>query len=155
MNVTSDELQLLNRALLQVTVTDDGCWRWDGSLTSTGYGRIGHGGRVENGGTRERAHRVTYRLLRGPIPEGTELDHLCRNTRCVNPEHLEPVSHRVNIQRGYGTETHCRHGHERTPENTYTAPSGGRTCRLCTRKLDRERKRAIRKREGGDVNGCP
>lgn len=155
MPVKTDD-DLLCRVAANVTLMPDGCWRWDGSLTSTGYGRIGHGGRASNGGKRERAHRVTHRLLKGPIPEGTELDHLCRNTRCVNPDHLDAVTHRVNIQRARGTETHCGRGHERTPENTYVSRAGFRNCRECTRILGRERKRETRRRKREEVvsNGC-
>lgn len=145
-DITARELtaDVLDRVIRNITLMPDGCWRWDGSLTPTGYGRIGIGGRLANGGKRIRAHRVTWVWLRGPIPDGLELDHLCRNTRCVNPDHLEPVTHRVNIQRGYASETHCRRGHRRTPENTYTHPAGS-GCRECIRLLDRNRRRAYRR----------
>lgn len=116
------------------------CWGWTGSLTPS-PGRYGVFHRRE----KKRiitmmAHRTTYELLVGPIPEGYTIDHLCKNHRCVNPEHLEPVPHGVNLLRGNtinaanATKTHCKHGHEFTPENTYIRPDTGcRMCKACNR----------------------
>jgi hypothetical protein len=93
-------------------------------------------------------HRVAYELLVGPIPEGLELDHLCRNTRCVNPEHLEPVTGRENLMRAVSSwaaknaaKTHCPQGHPYDEENTKVKRDGGRACRACGREFMR-RKRA-------------
>ena len=105
----------------RITVDDAGCWLWQGPLTNAGYGRMSWTafGRKEGG-----AHRVSYVAHRGPIPAGLQLDHLCRNRACVRPDHLEPVTNRVNILRGESPSaraaraTHCVHGHEFTPENT-------------------------------------
>lgn len=73
-----------------------GCWRWTGAIQSAGYGSIGLGeGRVGS------AHRVAYELLVGPIPPGLTIDHLCRNTWCVNPAHLEAVTHQENVRRAW------------------------------------------------------
>lgn len=107
----------------------DHCWLWHGAVSSyTGYGSIGHNGKTCV------AHRMAYLLVKGAIPDGLELDHLCRNRLCVNPDHLEPVTHLENMRRGaLATRTHCIHGHEYTPENTYLAPAGGRRCRQCAR----------------------
>lgn len=71
-------------------VSDSGCWIWQGSVSNTGYGRIGS----------RYAHRVSYERSNGPIPDGLTIDHLCRTTLCVNPDHLEPVTHRENVLRG-------------------------------------------------------
>lgn len=82
------------------SVTD--CWLWQGSLTKDGYGRFRLGQKGLG------AHRMAYLLYRGPIPAGFEPDHLCRVTRCVNPDHLELVTHRVNVQRGYAARARLR-----------------------------------------------
>jgi hypothetical protein len=85
----------------------DACWEWQGSMTPAGYGRLG----VE--WETIQAHRYIYERLVGPIPEGLTIDHLCKNTRCVNPRHLEPVTAGVNTLRGDGPsgqnlrKTHC------------------------------------------------
>lgn len=71
------------------------CWEWSGHRSTRGYGRIWYNGRLRL------AHRVYYELVRGAIPKNHELDHLCRNPPCVNPDHLEPVSHSLNMVRGY------------------------------------------------------
>lgn len=110
----------------------DDCWIWQGQL-AYGYGVFSNGRR---GGYA--AHRFSYELCVAPIPEGLQLDHLCRNPPCVNPLHLEPVTPRENTLRGTSfaainaTKTHCIRGHEFTPENTYVRPNGGgRACRAC------------------------
>lgn len=107
------------------------CRLWTG-YTRKGYGRLGIDGKLFQ------AHRVAYELANGPIPEGLELDHLCRNRACINPDHLEPVTGRENIMRGEAIparnarKTECKNGHPFTVENTYLRPSGGnRECRTC------------------------
>src|ERR1041385_4955256 len=82
----------------------DGCWEWTGAKTGHGYGKILTFRSIQV------AHRILYELLVGPVPEGMELDHLCRNPSCVRPDHLEPVTHRVNISRAI-QKTHCLRGH--------------------------------------------
>ena len=106
-----------------------GCWLWTGHVSSTGYGRMYYNGGASN------AHVASYELLAGVIEDGLEIDHLCRVRCCVNPDHLEPVTHWENVDRGLaGTKTHCIHGHEFTDENTYLRPDNGkRQCRACTR----------------------
>ncbi len=114
-----------------IPVPESGCWLWAGSVSNAGYGLI-----LVNGKMR-RAHRVGYELYRGAIPAPLVLDHLCRVTVCVNPNHLEAVTRKENILRGVGwagvnyRKTHCPHGHEYTPENTYVSPAGSRSCLIC------------------------
>lgn len=79
------------------------------------------------------AHRFAYELANGPIPDGLEIDHLCRNRKCVNPAHLQAVSHRENMLRA--AKTHCLNGHPLTGPNVYLRPDGrGRECRECRRR---------------------
>lgn len=108
---------------------DTGCWTWTGARSSGGYGSIKFAGRTRP------AHRVVYENFVEPVGAELVLDHLCRNRACVNPDHLEPVSQSVNVQRGLsaGPRPHCNNGHELSGENVYTFPSdaGRRRCRLC------------------------
>lgn len=109
-----------------ITVAPTGCWIWDGPLHHNGYGACS-----KTKGT-NRAHRATYELLIGPIPDGLVIDHLCRVRACVNPHHMEPVTDRENRRRGAAVITHCPQGHEYTPDNTYIKPqTGTRNCRRC------------------------
>ena len=121
------------------------CWQWIGAITSTGYGHLRHEKKYRQ------AHRVVYELLHGPIPYGLTLDHLCRNRTCVNPEHLEAVTMRVNILRGTSPCANnariivCAHGHEYDALNTYTDKLGKRHCRACHREREYRRYQARRK----------
>lgn len=76
----------------------DGCWNWTGRDSGNGYGMI----RIK--GKTIMAHRAVWNLMRGDIPDGLVLDHLCRNTHCVRPDHLEPVEHGENIRRGWAAK---------------------------------------------------
>lgn len=104
-----------------------GCWLWT-AARQNGYGVIKVKGRFRG------AHRVSYEMHRGPIPDGLVIDHLCRTPHCVNPDHLEPVTIGENIRRGenhYRRATHCKRGHEFTPGNTLMLANGSRACRQC------------------------
>lgn len=111
----------------------DGCWLWRGSLVVNGYGRMRPHGKANH----VNAHRISYELYVGRIPEGLTLDHLCRVRACVNPSHLEPVTKSVNTLRGYGAaaknarKIQCNRGHKYTSKNTYLRSSGHRICRRC------------------------
>jgi hypothetical protein len=113
----------------RVTVTGF-CWLYDGWLDGHGYGYTRYEGKSR------RAHKLAYEELVGPVPEGLVLDHLCRVRNCVNPDHLEAVTTKVNLMRGFGharknaEKTHCVNGHEFTPENTYN-DGIQRYCRAC------------------------
>lgn len=118
----------------------DTCWLWTAARSDTGYGSFAfRRDAIRN------AHKVAYEMLIGPVPEGLQLDHLCRVRHCVNPAHLEPVTARENGRRGTGLQaihakkTHCIHGHEFTEENTYWRPDvHGRSCRTCKRERERQ-----------------
>lgn len=101
------------------------CWLWGGRIGNHGYG-FARGGKL--------SHRVIYEAVVGTIPEGLELDHLCRVTRCVNPDHLEPVTHTENIRRSpfFGRPT-CAQGHRFDALNTFYNKSKHRVCRVCRR----------------------
>ena len=112
------------------------CWVFTGALSAAGYGVVGAGGR---GAGNAFTHRVTYTYFVADVPDGLDLDHLCRNRACCNPWHLEPVTRLENVRRGlrgpgYGPRerTHCKRGHEFTPENTYQGKRQ-RKCRTCIR----------------------
>ena len=129
---------LLERLLSRVERRSDGCWQWTGATDGHGYGRISLGRR---GDGHAKAHRVAYEFYVGPIPDGLTIDHLCRNPSCVNPDHLEPVTHRENVLRGTGfparnaQKTHCKNGHPFDADNTLIREVPGRLphrqCRTC------------------------
>lgn len=116
-----------------------GCWLWTGSKSTHGYGLFRRGEQTIQ------AHRAVYELLVGPIPDGLDLDHLCRVRLCVNPAHLEPVTRQENVLRSlpFRRDTRtafCAAGHPRTPENVYLRrdrPSG-RNCRPCALEATRQ-----------------
>lgn len=109
-------------------ITED-CWVWLGYKDRDGYGLSSRPKVMSQGSNR--AHRISYEAEHGFIPTG-HLDHLCRNRACVRPSHLEPVTAKVNAERGMkAQQTHCRQGHEFNEENTYRKPNGTRSCRKC------------------------
>lgn len=133
----------LERLLDRIDFTES-CWLWTGTTNGVGYGLL------SSNNKKVYAHRFSYEWFVGPIPAGLTLDHLCRVTRCVNPDHLEPVTNRENILRGTGfaaknsVKTHCPQGHLYDEENTYHHPNGdGRKCRACARQVQKERRRRV------------
>ena len=114
-----------------VRLPECGCWIWIAYLGKRDYGEI----------NKKQAHRVVYELINGPIPLGLELDHLCRIHCCVNPCHLEPVTHKENVRRGkaghhmkekWADSKACKNGHPWTHESTYIRPdTGRRSCKIC------------------------
>lgn len=113
---------------------NSGCWLWTGTSTRKGYGTIRIDGRATM------AHRFSYEFHKGPIPDGLQIDHLCRVTCCVNPDHLEAVTGRENILRGNGLsaqnarKTHCIYGHALAGQNLGIGHRGKkRFCRICKR----------------------
>jgi hypothetical protein len=146
------------RLMAHIQITPEGCWLWTGCLRPNGYGMIGIAGRARG------AHIVSYELEYGPVPEGLELDHKCHSKdncaggiaclhrRCINPDHLEPVTRKENVRRGYGNQrvvenrkaqTHCLKGHEYTPKNTYVY-RGYRMCRKCHCETEKRRQQRLK-----------
>jgi len=148
-NVGDIRGSVYERIVRKSVILPDGCVVWTGSLRG-GYGRVGSGGRY---GSKIATHRAMWEYYIGPIPEGLEPDHTCKNHACWAINHLELVTHQVNVLRGdaptavNARKTHCIHNHEFTPENTYRQNGGGRGCLICRRATQKRydnRKRASR-----------
>ena len=119
---------------------NSGCWIWIAGLrTGTGYGQF----RISHTDKQRLAHIISYELQFGKVPDGLQLDHKCRMRCCVNPHHLEPVTCRVNLLRGYGwsgihaRKTHCPAGHPYEGSNLRTI-HGSRSCQMCNKLRARE-----------------
>ena len=114
------------------TSNPDACWIWPGATTPDGrYGVVG-----VSVGRNGLTHVVVHEAATGtPVPDGWQVDHLCRVTLCCNPRHLEAVTQEENLRRQHALNTHCVRGHELTPENTYRVPTAptNRQCRACNR----------------------
>ena len=135
----------------QLVVVDEmQCWNWPRSLNHKGYGQIGINGKVY------RTHRVMFEIQHGLIQPGMMIDHLCRNRRCCNPDHLRAVTPRVNSTENVAghpwqleaAKTHCPAGHPYDAENTYVTrqTKGGvmRQCKTCRRIRTNARAKARR-----------
>lgn len=129
------------------------CWLWLGGEGGAHlrYGGFCTGSRTDGSVRTEYAHRWAYEHYVGPIPEGLQLDHLCRNTICCNPAHLEPVTASENIRRGTSPlaqrakQTHCIHGHPLAGKNLLMR-GNKRECRTCRRRIKAEWQRRSRAR---------
>ena len=133
---------LADRIWSHAVIQPDGCLYWDGYIDRDGYATTKIRG-MKTG----RVSKIAYELWYPPVPDGLVMDHrchsedlscpggrTCKHRRCVNPDHLEPVTRKVNSQRGVqGRKNFCDHNHEFTPENTMIRKNGTRRCRECNR----------------------
>lgn len=143
------------------------CWEWPGQRLPTGYGMKQNKKAV--GIKNFLVHRLVYAAIFGEIPKGLVIDHLCRNTCCCNPFHLEPVTYQENFLRGespfvkFAQQTHCKWGHEYTPENTrYRKGRFARICKMCSAEYSKKRcreghfkKDSPRNRDKPRTRKCP
>lgn len=146
----------------EITIPDFSgpCEVWGGSINEHGYGVLGINGKTK------RAHVVAWEAVNGPVPDGLVLDHLCRNRACINPEHLDPVTNKINTLRGEGPtaqnyrKTHCFKGHELVGDNLLITSQGNRSCNICQREHDQAYKKRMRasqaaaRREAKATKGC-
>lgn len=154
----STPIPAITRTLRRVQTDANGCWIFTGAKSEFGYGRVGVGSLLDGTRRHQLTHRVVYEALVGPVPEGLQLDHLCRVPACCNPEHLEPVTPQVNQLRSTSVsainaaKTHCPAGHEYAGENLLgKTPSTGRKCRACNAQRKRDSYRAKVAAEGREL----
>lgn len=130
---TQIRISVIERFLNKIKILDSGCWKWISTITNQGYGQFWFNGKQRS------SHRFIYKYYHGEVNSSLVLDHLCRNRKCVNPEHLEQVSIKENILRGNGfaalniKKTHCKNGHEFIDNNTHLDSNGHRRCKFCNK----------------------
>ena len=133
-------IEVEERFWSKVEITDN-CWNWRAGDNGHGYGLFWYGKKYHV------AHRFSLKLFNIEIPQGLEVDHLCRNRGCVNPNHMELVTRRENVIRGILpgmtramqlNKTHCPQGHPYDSVNTYIRPQAGRGCRTCIARRTKE-----------------
>lgn len=157
--IEGDSRATITDRLVTHSVVDDetGCWNWEGPSTEAGYGRV-----IVNG-VYEPTHRVSYALYIYAVPDSLHLDHICENKKCINPDHVEPVtsarnrnlSAKFNLRPTgvYRRKDYCKHGHPWSAANTYVSPkSGARSCITC-RKEGIERRMAEKIKKAVDAAG--
>lgn len=136
------EDKYIKRLYSRFEIVND-CWLWSGCLNAQGYGVISVNGKVL------RAHRMMYECSIGAIPLNKELDHLCRNPSCINPAHLEPVTHKENVNRGTASivrtlkkleRLYCKNKHLMFGRNLRITPQGYYRCKTCHRISERVRR---------------
>ena len=133
--------------VVQYTGVEGQCWEWRAARNRGGYGQTNRRSQPRE------AHRRSWEALVGPVPDGYQLDHLCRNRACVRPAHLEPVTRRENVRRGISPpalnarKTHCKQGHRLSGANLSITSSGNRECKMCRRKWNRRNMRRYRARK--------
>lgn len=157
------KMDTLSRFADRLEFPDSGCWLWTRGVSRAGYGLFHVDGESY-------AHRWSFKAFNGTIPDGLEIDHTCRVRHCVNPDHLEAVSHAVNVARGMAgsaqrARMECPRGHAYTPENTYRLKGGKRgdspiytrrTCLTCKREkaiITLEKARERTRTEGREYRG--
>lgn len=147
--ITTWRSTLTERICHNIRICNDGCWWWMGALDAYGYGTLG--GKFERAKKTLKAHRTTYELFVGPIPKRLPLDHTCSNHRCVNPEHLEPVTQAENNRRAGQRRTVCKNGHPWSNMLIVRRKTDKveRWCKLCN--ANRGKRRKLRK--GGAYGG--
>ena len=155
-----ETMPAVDRFMNKVKVSDSGCWEWTGALKPNGYGIFA----IKKNCIQKvfNAHRWIYEYHRGPIPEGLTIDHLCRNRKCVNPDHLEAVSLKVNLLRGNGfsainaRKTTCKRGHVFIPVPEHCKTAARRYCQICNTLAARNRRNRNKgANQGRSTEGVP